>query len=85
MAKDRKKILAAAAQNYVDIIKMSNKADRLLLELISHPDATDDQILSAAKMRGRNRSKNKEVYNQLVELCHKEGVPQFRINALPKP
>jgi len=51
--------------SYKELKKQMARADQLFLELIGHPDATDEQILTAAKARRESQQQFKQMSESL--------------------
>lgn len=49
--KTKQQKLSAALASYKSLFDNMTKADALLLKLVTHPEATDDQILQVCRMR----------------------------------
>ncbi len=67
-----------AVRKFMELQKRGAEADRLLLELISHSEATDAQIIEITKARGNARSKLKEVHNTLNLFLMESGIPEWQ-------
>ena len=67
-------VVREAMANYREWVKVMGKADRLLLELITHPDSTDEQILQCAHERRTSTQSMRKAREQIIRAGYEAGL-----------
>lgn len=80
----RRRLVNEAIDNYKALAALNTRAAALTLEILSHPEATDEQVAAAARGLRDRLVRQREVYQSLLKAARTEGADFPRIAYLER-
>lgn len=85
-------VITEVYKSWKNLNELHKKAEQTLLKLISHPDATDEQIVAASRVRGYAGASQNAISHKIVDILSKQNstrasmmVDQVRATILHAP